>query len=1249
MKIMSLNTRGLNNDMKRKKIYLWIKKQCVDVALLQETYCTKKNLDKIKKDWDGKSFFGLSNSSHSRGVSILFRKSIDVEIVDHYTKDDGRAILINAIVNDEIITLVNVYCPNSEKDKSNFFEQITEWIQINSASMDNLIVAGDFNTCLLDNDRTTKTHLKDKSRKILKTVLTNLNIEDMWNRYSIQKDQYTWKDAKSQSRLDYFFCSKECNFEVKMISTKVVISSEIGNRLTDHKAVMLDIAFIAPKRGPGYWKLNTEVLTNDQYKKELEQVIGAYINNNETTSSQEQWEMIKIKIREFTIKESKRICKEKKDRIKLLEQHIERESNQKIIYEKQHELQKMYAEEVVGAQIRSKADIVDDLEFNTKLFKSMEKSKQARNAINVLRNENKEEVTNQGDILKSMTDFYNKLYGTVNSQNEDIDDYLANIDIEEKLDVSQQESLEKEPTIEEIETAMDKIKEKKSPGIDGIPIELYKTFWQLLKTPYTDMVKECFNKGILPVTTRTSVLSLIYKKGDKKELKNYRPLSLSNTDYKIIATVMSERLHRVIDKLVSYDQSGYIRGRNITTSVRQILDIYEHCEHTNSPGAILCIDFEKAFDSMEHEFLYKVLKKYNFGKKFISWIKLLYTEPRFKIKNNGWLSQDCIMNRGVRQGCSMSALLFILAVEILSKSIKQTKKLDGIKIGDTEHKIVQYADDSTIFLRSIKSIEHVMEIFDAFGKVSGLRLNKSKTKGIWIGKLKDEGLRICHGLHFTGNPVKCLGLFIGHNKEKTENLNWDKRLDSIEKTVSYWNKMKLSLFAKIKVIKTYVMSKITFVASLIEVPEKVIAKLKSICYNYLWGGKRDKVKRTTVIGKINEGGLNMIDINAYLMSLKASWASKILKLDGIWKNVFQHHVRNLGIDVPYLFKMNFTEVKLFKVLMKLPKFYIEVLTAYNKCKTLPDYKLLNSYQLLTQPIWGNLFFQINGECLYFNAWVKSNILYVKDLINDNGLVKTEDEIYDQVEDKRKIIQELYLIKKCVINKIRNKELTNAKYTKISNNISILHQNKNHNVILKKSKFYYDCLKQNNISRGNMESIWSRVFKFNNSKFVWNKIYQQKIIELDIAKVSEFNFKVLHNILPCGKVLSKWLKNCTENCLDCGQIETTEHMLFGCQRLEDIWESISDIIKVNIKWKNIVCGLPSSDDSKNVRFINLLISMVSYSIFKCSNKRRWAEDQIQCNVNQMIVRDIIFYKLLMKRKKDNILEDVRVKRIVETLI
>ena len=139
-------------------------------------------------------------------------------------------------------------------------------------------------------------------------------------------------------------------------------------------------------------------------------------------------------------------------------------------------------------------------------------------------------------------------------------------------------------------------------------------------------------------------------------MKNYRPISLTNTDYKIIAFVFARRLQTIIDKLISNSQTAYVKGRFIGLNARLILDIFDFCEENNCDGILLFLDFEKAFDSVEWNFLVKSLVKFNFGPEFIAWIKILYCNPIFRIKNNGWVSRTCNMSRGIRQGCPISAL-----------------------------------------------------------------------------------------------------------------------------------------------------------------------------------------------------------------------------------------------------------------------------------------------------------------------------------------------------------------------------------------------------------------------------------------------------------------------------------------------------------------------------------------------------------------------------------------------------------------
>ena len=155
--------------------------------------------------------------------------------------------------------------------------------------------------------------------------------------------------------------------------------------------------------------------------------------------------------------------------------------------------------------------------------------------------------------------------------------------------------------------------------------------------------------------------------------------------------------------------------------------------------------------------------------------------------------------------------------------------------------------------------------------------------------------------------------------------------------------------------------------------------------------------------------------------------------------------------------------------------------------------------------------------------------------------------------------------------------------------------------------------------------------------------------MDNVKLAEFNFKVLHNILPCGKVLSKWINNTSSQCSNCGETETVEHMLFKCDVTSHIWNAVSELINVNIKWKNIVCGLPSSENNRNVKFINLVISAISYSIFKVSNKKRWNNGKYNENILHVIVKELLMYKLVFNRKGDNIFEDTRLTKIVKKFI
>ena len=164
---------------------------------------------------------------------------------------------------------------------------------------------------------------------------------------------------------------------------------------------------------------------------------------------------------------------------------------------------------------------------------------------------------------------------------------------------------------------------------------------------------------------RIGIITLLPKKDkDPLYVKNHRPISLLNTDYKIIAKVMANRLKVCLHQIIYEDQTGFMKGKNIGSNIRTIIDVIEYCDANQIPGSIILLDIEKAFDSAAHVNLFQVLHYFNFGDSFISWIKSFYNKRKSYIRNNGFISEIINMDRGIFQGCPISPPPFCFYVQL---------------------------------------------------------------------------------------------------------------------------------------------------------------------------------------------------------------------------------------------------------------------------------------------------------------------------------------------------------------------------------------------------------------------------------------------------------------------------------------------------------------------------------------------------------------------------------------------------------
>ena len=273
------------------------------------------------------------------------------------------------------------------------------------------------------------------------------------------------------------------------------------------------------------------------------------------------------------------------------------------------------------------------------------------------------------------------------------------------------------------------------------------------------------------------------------------------------------------------------------------------------------------------------MKLFNFEENFIKWIHILYTDIQACVGNNGRYSNYFKLTRSVRQGCPISALLFIMVAEIIALKIRNNDEVSGVKVDEAEFKINMMADDTTIYLSNLLSLEKVIEDFQKFEKISGLKLNLNKTELIPINVTRNRQIEMVGNLskiRVKTGPFKALGIWFSKNEEEIQNLNLTDRTKRIESLINMWKPRKLSLKGKIVIIKTLLLPQIQFLFSMIQIPDNILKKIDSLLFDYLWEDKPAKVKRTTIISKVEQGGLGMIDVYEVHNAAKTGWIKRLL-------------------------------------------------------------------------------------------------------------------------------------------------------------------------------------------------------------------------------------------------------------------------------------------------------------------------------------------------------------------------------------
>ena len=837
----------------------------------------------------------------SRGVGILVREHDRFAALNFKCDIEGRVAVLDATFDQQDFRFISVYAPTNGSERIEFFNNFDGYL----VTRRKLIVGGDFN-CLLDLKQDKcggNPNLGDTGSPQLRQLLTRFQLVDIWRKQHPHERQYTWHNKTNtiMCRLDKFYIS------ASFVTDKNNVNAAIEPYpFSDHDTVRLEITTDQLFNvGPGVWKLNVSRIKDLKTRRVITDFWTRWrAKKSDFNNVGEWWDEGKANLKSILRRSAmNNRQKEKEVRASLLNQYhrLRQKSNlsepeEREIVNIKCELEQMDLSRIQGTKIRSKSKWIEENEKPSQFFFQKEK-RGRRKTCRALNTSTGLRVTDQEDIMQEQVRFYKDLYNRVPTDTA-AQERLLNL-IDRQLTEEERNSCEGPLSESECFAALRAMSPGKTPGTDGLPKEFYAAYWDLLKSDFVEMANSCLEIGQMPESLRQALIILLFKKNDPEELKNWRPIALLNTDYKIIAKALVHRLKPVMSSVIHPDQCCSVPGRSSEDNATLLRDVCDYlASHERMACAFISLDQEKAFDSVDWEFLDKILETVNFGPLFCAAIKCIYKDIRSGILSNGYVSEFFSVQRGVRQGCPLSPLLFVMVSEVFGQAIRKCDEIQGLKLpGRCELKITQYADDNTCIVTNTYGIFKVFDVFDEYGRACGARLNKDKSKGLWLGRWSSRTDSPCDLTWLTTN-LKIVGLHFGNDNAKEK--SWEEVSEKFISVLNKWKPRFLTLRGKTLILNSLAASTIWRVAKIYPPTRESVDSLRTQLWKFVWSGKPELVRRETCMSGYEKGGLKIVDIEIKSKALLVGRVFKFLKKTGEvlpWSVLMRYYVgRSLGVN-----------------------------------------------------------------------------------------------------------------------------------------------------------------------------------------------------------------------------------------------------------------------------------------------------------------------------------------------------------------
>ena len=853
LQIATYNVRGIRDTMKRRCVFNFLHDQNLDVIYIQESH-SSPNCEKYwRSEWGGKIYYAHGTTA-SGGTMIMFKKGITPKIHDIVRDVTGKYIIIKVEIDKRTLALACCYAPNDDNVTyfDNFFNQLV------SVNADGVIIGGDFNTILHDRDiKGGKGHTHINCTHYINERIQHEGWVDIWRIRHPNDFRFTWARSKPHvimERIDFFLIS--FHLQQFVVSTDILSAYRSDHNLP---IIWLNLEHFHLEKGKGRWMFNNSLLDDDDFVTREKELLNEL--NEEIKDPVLRWEMMKIMTRGWAIQCASRKKKSREKTLNRLEKKLSDIENQQsascqlfLNHEAQANLIRKDIEDIryyktKGAIVRTASQWLEHGEKSSRFFFNLEKNRAQRKTIQKLipcdvqdMQNTKDIIENNDGIMDEIHKYYKNLFA--HHQVNDNSDFLDDLKLPQ---VSKEDNmmLNSPILLEEMLIAIRQLAKDKCPGPDGFSMNFMARFLEDIKYTLHSVILRIVEDDLMFQSGRQGTVALMEKlTKNSMRIFNWRPLVMLNSDDKIYAKIIANRLQTVLPYLISNDQVGFMKGRNITKNLTELLTTIEYCKQNKIQALLISVDFEKAFDTVSWSAMTKVLKAFGFGEYFIKLIMICYRDFEVRVGNNGHFTEPLQIFRGNKQGCPLSALKFLLIIETIGRKFTQCKDIQpAIQTKTNLRKILsQYADDLwTATKLDKKSFDAQFRLFKDFQEFSGLCINYSKTEIMRIGATTGSNAEIYSRLPLTWSdgPIKVLGMWFYPNMKDTIERNYGDKIEKIQNIFKIWRKRSLTLIGKVLVINTLAVSQMLYCLQVLPMPSKmIIDRYNDLVRHFLWDDKK---------------------------------------------------------------------------------------------------------------------------------------------------------------------------------------------------------------------------------------------------------------------------------------------------------------------------------------------------------------------------------------------------------------------------